>query len=235
MEIHPSPLHHGSCIGKSNDGTVILKWCVYKLIFAMKVLFLLPLVLLSAFVHAQPNDLVNEKNPYPNAFKLSFGPASLASSPGIAVQSEYALSLGRFFEFVAGLGLTHAYDGLKNETRYYEALQSGSGYVSSKHYSLVHLGPSICLTPVKNYNHRLLLGAGLQLCHLVRSSSVMNGLTSIPSFGQSNDTSTGAGFNVIAGYEFIPRERFLFGIRGSGLFFKENAISVMASVGYRFD
>jgi hypothetical protein len=192
------------------------------------------LLLFTATLPAQSDGDI-EHVPYREGLKIGIGPSHISSAPGLTVQSEYSVSLGRYFELLADLSLAHASDGLKNETRTYAVLEPTNNYAESVHYSFMSLGASICLTPLKTYRHRILLGGGINYCILVETSSVLNGLQTPATFGQSNDQSNGFAFNAIVGYELNVSERLLMGLKASGIYYKENTTALMLSVGYRFE
>ena len=199
----------------------------------MKKLLLLITALTSFTLSAQDNE--NERRVNTHTIKLAIGPANIASAPGIRLDTEYGLSLGRYFEFLTAVTMINGYDGLRDEERVYQDIQLSNGYVKSVQYSMMSLGGSICLTPLKDFGHRFLVGAGFNLCNQVETGSVVNALSSPITFSQKNDRSFGIGYNALIGYEHTFGTRIMAGLRGSALIYKDFNPALLFSVGYRFD
>lgn len=176
-----------------------------------------------------------ERNPYSNAFKLSAGISNVNSATGFVVQNEYLHALGRLISLGATLTVSQAYDGLDNESLFFDESQTADTFHEMEHHSLLSVGAVAYVTPmIRNRRHNILVGGGVNLNYQVTSTSSVNGLTSTTIYNLTNNKEAGIGFQLTIGYEYNISDHFLIGLKGSGIFFEETNTFVMASTGYRF-
>jgi|GEM_PF-4961391 len=191
-------------------------------------LFLLLLFFGAFQLQAQDDDEYHEVE-----VSLLYGPGYINNTMGISFQNEVMYSFHEEFGVGVNLTYTNTYEGLNNDIRRFDSPQEIGGYQEINNISLYSVGINGYYMPLKNDEHRIVLGTGFSFNFQANNKAFADGTGDVSTVRVGNDRLSDIGLNLAVKYTYNITDWFSLGINGYGIFYDHSSEAVTLSLGFK--